>query len=70
MSDRLFRGVIITHCICVIGKFSFTISGLVHFEVNWIFKAAELTSVNNVAREGAKDLPNVSGVLNISTKSG
>ena len=54
----------------MIGKFSFTISGPVHFEVNWIFKATELTSVNNVARESAKDLPNVSGVLNISTKSG
>ena len=35
----------ITNCACVIGKFSFAISGTVHFDVNWIFKATELTDI-------------------------
>ena len=34
----------ITNCACVIGKFSL-ISGTVHFDVNWIFKATELTDI-------------------------
>ena len=70
VSDRMFRRIIITHCNCVIGKFPFTISGPFHFEVNCIFKATELTRINNVIRESSKKLPNVKGVLNISTKSG
>ena len=68
VSDRLFRRIIITHCNCVIEKFPFTISGPFHFEVNCIFKATELTSINNVIRVSTKKLPNVNGVLNISTK--
>ena len=49
----------ITHGVCVIGKFSFTISDPVHFEVNWIVKATELTNIN-VVRENTENFPSVS----------
>ena len=49
----------ITHCACVIGKFSFTVSDPVHFEVNWVFKATDLTIIN-VVRENTENFPNVS----------
>ena len=40
----------ITHCACVILKFSFTISDPVHFEVNWIIKATGLTNIMWLAK--------------------
>ena len=46
----------------MIGKFSFTISKPVHFEVNWIFKATELTNINNAVRKNTKNVPNINRI--------
>ena len=54
----------------MIGKFSFTMSGPVHFEENWVFKATELTNIN-VVRENTENFPSVTIIyINISTKFG
>ena len=42
----------------MIEKFSFAISDPVHFEVNWVFKATELTNIN-VDKENTENFPNV-----------
>ena len=42
----------------MIGEFSFTIFGPVYFEVNWMFKATELTNINLV-RENSDSFSNV-----------
>ena len=43
----------------MIEKFSFTMSDPVHFEVNWVFNATELTNIN-VVRENTENFPSVS----------
>ena len=60
----------------MIGKFSFTISDPVHFEVNWVFKATELTNIS-VFRENIENFPSVSiiyiiyiSIINTLTKFG
>ena len=53
----------ITHYACVNGKLSFKILEPVHFEVNLVFKATELTNINEV-RKNTENFPNVNIIYN------
>ena len=60
-SDRLLRRITISHhtlCLCD-WEILLGISDPVYYEANWVFKATELTSINNVVRENTENFPNI-----------